>query len=187
MSDHASVATRWAEYQPAATARPRPASLEIRPARPAECDSIAAIEASRDGVEASPAQRRCLAQVIDPETLLLVAIVDGNVVGYARAGFLHRPADASPDHVPDGWYLLGVAMVDAWRRCGIGRALTERRLDWIGERADVVYYFANARNRASLDLHRAMGFVELTRHFSVPGVAFAGGRGVLCRLELRAR
>ena len=145
---------------------------------------IAAIEASRDTIDASVARRRCEAQVLDPEALLLVALVSGEVVGFARAGRLRPPNDAPADTLPDGWYLLGVIVVDAWRRHGIGRDLTKARLAWIAERADAAYYFVNARNRASFDLHHDLGFVEISRDFSAPEVSFEGGQGVLCRLYL---
>jgi hypothetical protein len=52
---------------------------------------------------------------------------------------------------------------------------------WAFERAGEVWFFANACNRASLDLHARLGFVEVTRDFVFPGVCFDGGVGVLCR------
>lgn len=121
----------------------------------------------------------------DPTTLLLVAMAGDRIVGFARAGRIVRPVDAPADHIPDGWYLLGVVVVDAWRRHGIGEQLTRRRISWIAERADTAYFFAKPRNRPSLDLHEALGFVEISRRFSGPRVHFEGGEGILCRLDLR--
>lgn len=66
-------------------------------------------------------------------------------------------------------------------------ALTAHRLDWVRGRAEVVYYFANARNGATIDLHRRLGFEEVTRDFAIPGVAFEGGVGVLFRARPDAR
>lgn len=180
-----SLASRWAAYRPAAPAGEPPVGLAVRPAERLDCASVAAIEASRDGSDIEGARDRCEAQLADPDPLLLVATVRGRVVGFARAGCLRRPVGATADAVPDGWYLLGVVVIDAWRRRGIGRALTRARLAWIADRADVAFYFANARNRASIDLHAELGFVELSRRFSAPGIAFEGGRGILCRLALR--
>ncbi len=57
---------------------------------------------------------------------------------------------------------------------------SERR---IAERA---YNFTNAHNRVSLDLHRKLGFRELPRSFTGPGVPFDGGHGVLDVIELGA-
>ena len=64
--------------------------------------------------------------------------------------------------------------------------LTRRRLGWIaGRGATEAYYFANAQNLASIDLHAKLGFVELTRDFHVPGATFAGGVGILFRVQLK--
>lgn len=178
------IASQWATYRPRALAQPRPVGLEIRPAKATECAVVAEIEASRDGVDVDRAQRRCEAQATDPEVLLLVASVDGQIVGFARASRVRGPSNPPPETIPDGWYLQGVIVLDAWRRRGVGHALTDARLDWIAHRADAAYYFANARNRSSLDLHAAIGFVEVTRRFSIPGVTFEGGEGVLCRIDL---
>jgi hypothetical protein len=53
---------------------------------------------------------------------------------------------------------------------------------WTPARPDAAWYFANARNRASLDLHARLGFEEVTRAFDLAGVTFEGGEGVLCRV-----
>jgi ribosomal protein S18 acetylase RimI-like enzyme len=108
------------------------------------------------------------------------------VAGFGRIRFL-RPAleDAAPHPAPDGWYLAGLIVAPERRRQGIGAALTRERLAWIAERADEAFYFASASNRASIALHRRFGFVEVTRTFSVPGVRFERGDGVLFRLSLR--
>ena len=85
---------------------------------------------------------------------------------------------------PRGYYLVGVSSPRPARRRGVGRALTEARLAWIGDRAREAWYFANVRNTASLELHRRLGFVEVTRSFWYPEVTFEGGEGVLCRVRL---
>lgn len=77
-----------------------------------------------------------------------------------------------------------MVVIPQWRRYGAGEALTKARLAWVAERADEVWYYANASNAVSLALHAAAGFEEVTREFSVPGVSFEGGVGVLCRLRL---
>lgn len=79
--------------------------------------------------------------------------------------------------------LGGVIVVDPWRRRGVGRALTRVRLEFLRPRAQEVFFVVNARNRASIDLHAAFGFEELTRDFEAPGVSFTGGVGILFRLD----
>jgi GNAT superfamily N-acetyltransferase len=101
------------------------------------------------------------------------------VVGYGRASLLE-----GLDRAPEGYYLAGVFVRPDARRASIGGALTEARLRWIAERANEAWSFANARNVASLALHRRFGFEEVTRDFAVPGVTFGGGEGILFRLRL---
>jgi ribosomal protein S18 acetylase RimI-like enzyme len=64
----------------------------------------------------------------------------------------------------------------ALRRRGIADALTRARLERL---ARPVFYFANERNRASIDLHAPFGFDELTRDFWHPDATFTGGVGIL--------
>jgi RimJ/RimL family protein N-acetyltransferase len=45
-----------------------------------------------------------------------------------------------------------------------------------------VWYFANARNQASIGLHAEFGFVEVQRPMRFAPIAFAGGVGVLFML-----
>lgn len=119
--------------------------------------------------------------VTDPERLLHVAEDAGRIVGYARASRWTPPADAPPNAAPSGWYLLGLVVTPEYRRRGIGRALTVARLNAIAARASEVWYFVNARNRSSLDLHATLGFAEVTRDFWFPGLTFDGGEGILAR------
>ncbi len=179
------MTSRWADEGARVRLGPLPAELEVRAARPADCTAVAAIEHERDGVDLDRAAARCLAHVDDPGTLLLVAAASGTTVGFGRAILWTPPADAPADAAPGGWYLLGLAVRDRWRRRGIGLELTRRRLEWIRERADEAVFVTNTRNRASLDLHRKLGFVEVTRDFWFPGASFDGGVGVLARVDLR--
>jgi ribosomal protein S18 acetylase RimI-like enzyme len=184
--DRSRSAALWAPYQPDDPPGERPADLIIREAEIADCPVIAGIEAPTFGLNIAETRLRCESQVADPETFLLVAEADGEVIGFARAARLRPATDASPDTLPPGWYLTGLAVIDAWRRSGVGRELTYHRLRWVAKRARRAYYFTNTRNRASLDLHAALGFVEISRRFSIPNYSFGDGEGVLCRLDLRA-
>jgi ribosomal protein S18 acetylase RimI-like enzyme len=116
-----------------------------------------------------------LREVDDLEHRLVVAEVDEMILGYGRAGVFEPEPDAAADTAPRGYYLTGVFVSHDQRRGGIGAALTQARLDWIGERADEAWFFANARNVASIELHLRFGFEEVTRRFSFPGLTFDGG------------
>jgi ribosomal protein S18 acetylase RimI-like enzyme len=124
-------------------------------------------------------------EVEDPEHRLVVAEIGDAIVAYGRAGLFEPAPEAPADTAPRGYYLTGIFVHPDQRRGGIGAALTQARLEWIGERADDAWFFANARNVASIDLHRRFGFEEVTRRFSFPGLMFEGGEGILFRLRLR--
>jgi len=151
----------------------------------ADCPGIAQMSDERDGADVDAERGRCNRDLRDPDRLLLVAEVREELVGFARAGRWEPPLDSPEDTAPAGWYLFGVIVRDRWRRLGIGIELTRQRLAWIADRAEVAYYFANARNATSIDLHGKLGFAEVTRDFSFPGASFEGGVGILFRADLR--
>ncbi|WP_454226258.1 GNAT family N-acetyltransferase [Propioniciclava flava] len=63
-------------------------------------------------------------------------------------------------NAPDGWYLSGVVIAPDARRRGLGRRLTQERIDWALERGSAVYYVVAASNWASRALHGELGFEE---------------------------
>jgi ribosomal protein S18 acetylase RimI-like enzyme len=142
---------------------------------------LAAPERSTDDWRAS-----LLRDVESLEHLLVVAEIEDEIVGYGRARSFEPARDAPVDTVPPGYYLTGVFVLPGRRGLGIGTALTRARLDWIADRAGEVWFFANARNTASIELHRRFGFEEAERRFSFPGLTFEGGEGILFRLRLDA-
>lgn len=60
------------------------------------------------------------------------------------------------------------------RRLGIGTMLTKARLEWIWERSDKAFSFANEQNAASIKLHKALGFAPITTASTVHGVTADG-------------
>ena len=158
--------------------------VAIREGGAADIAASARLAALWSGGQPGDYVERLRLEVESPERLLVVAAGQAGVVGYGRAGPVVHPPDPAPDIAPEGWYLGGLVVDPAWRRRGLGRALTVARLDWLAGRADEVWCFVNGRNAASLALHEALGFREVTRRFSFPGVTFEGGAGgVLLRLE----
>jgi ribosomal protein S18 acetylase RimI-like enzyme len=160
----------------------------IRPALLTDATELGRIEAVREGGDAAQyASRleRAIASLGTPsEGLILAAQHSGKLVGIAKVRHFAPSNDAPRNVAPTGWYLSGVIVVPEYRRRGIGRLLTEARLDWIAQRDQWAYYFSNVQNRVSIELHRQFGFVELTRDFTYPGALFEGGIGVLFRAEL---
>lgn len=120
------------------------------------------------------------------DRVLVVAEHVGELVAYARAMRFEPEADAPADIAPPGYYLMGLIVHPDHRRLGIASALTQARLDWISGRADEAWYFANARNEASIALHSAFAFEEVTRSFFYPRVDFDREEGVLFRVRFRS-
>jgi RimJ/RimL family protein N-acetyltransferase len=110
---------------------------------------------------------------------LWVACAALEIVGFARLSQLAAAqTQAAP---PEGLYLGGVSVNPVHRRSGIGTSLTQIRLGhaFQEQSAERVWYFANARNQASIALHAPLGFVEVERPMRCAPVSFAGGVGVL--------
>jgi ribosomal protein S18 acetylase RimI-like enzyme len=123
-----------------------------------------------------------LEDVESPDRLLVVAERAAEVIGYGRVlRFVPEP-DAPSDIAPSGYYLMGLVVHPDHRRRGVAAALTQARLEWISSHAEDAWYFANARNAASIALHAPYGFEEVTRSFFYPRVDFDRGEGVLFRL-----
>jgi RimJ/RimL family protein N-acetyltransferase len=117
------------------------------------------------------------------DRLLFVVRLAGTVAGYGR--LTEHVSGGAPGEAPSGFYLGGLVVSPAHRRTGVGTALTEARMRYVfdEEGAAEIWYFANARNHASIALHERLGFEEVTRDFHFPGVEFAGGVGVLFRAD----
>jgi GNAT superfamily N-acetyltransferase len=166
----------FAAYDPLAHGRASEAI--IREANDADLPGCAILAQGRNGGDLDVWERALVADLRRADRLLLVAVSAGRPVGYASAG-RQSYLRAGGRNVPDGWFLTGVVVDQLHRRGGIGRRLTQRRLQWLDGRTSKVWYFASALNRPSLELHRKLGFHEVTRDFTIPGVTFSGGVGVL--------
>jgi ribosomal protein S18 acetylase RimI-like enzyme len=162
-----------------------PRELAITPMTAADVDGIARLLAWREGISSEDAGQRAKDLLNLPhENVVLVAHLGPKVVGFGRAEFAARKPPPY-EHVPQGWYLVGLIVDPAHRRRGIGLELTRARLAWIAQRAGEAYYFANSVNRATIDLHARFGFQEIVRDFTFPRVTFTdGGVGVLFRVGL---
>lgn len=116
--------------------------------------------------------------------LLIVAEQNKNILGYARAVYFVPKKDAPANICPEGWHLTGLIVDPRYRKLGIASELTAKRLSHIASIAVEAYYFANAKNPVSIELHKPFGFEEISRDFTYPGVEFEGGEGILFRADL---
>ena len=170
------AASMFATYQPESSSQ-TPFDGVVREATDGDVDSCLRIMMAREA--GNPDQRRArLHQCIESDIEgFFVAEVDGRVAGFGRVQLLTPSPQAPLNVVPLGWYLIGVMVDSRWRRRRLGDALTRARLGWVQQRANEVWYFANARNQASIDLHSKYEFVEVTRDFTAAGVTFDDGMG----------
>lgn len=177
----------YADYQPRNEDTPsttRVGEDAVRRAEREDAPFIAALVAARHGMPLERAQdgveREFAGLAAGNPWNLFVAEVDGGIVGFGRVREVaHR------EGVPGGWYLMGVIVHPAYRRRGIGTALTRARLRWIRARSRAAYYFANRENRASIDLHERVGFAAVADEFEYERANFNHGDGSLYRIDLR--
>ena len=166
---------------------PAPRTL-VRAATAEDAEAIGRISAEREGAKPEShiaAVRRSLEdESLHDSSLVLVAELDGQIVGFGKVHYLGSKGASDTDGLPEGWYLTGVVVRPDLRRRGIGSRLTSARMRWVAERSSRVYYFANARNRVSIALHDSCGFVEIARAARFGDVTFVGGEGILFKAEL---
>lgn len=119
------------------------------------------------------------AAILDDNRMVVVASVDGSLVGWGKTHFW----SFADGQAPGGHYLGGVTVLPEFRRHGIARALTQVRLDWIWARADSAWYIVNPTNQVSIDLHRQWGFAEVARAAKFHTTSFTGGVGLLLQAK----
>lgn len=166
--------TPFAPFEPGRRGVPDP-SVVVRPARGDDVDAIGAVAASR-GPERRPADGRLEAWLADTARLVVVAERGaGAVVGWAMVGpWSGAGAQAGP-------HVSALTVHPDHRRCGVGDRLLAALEDWAWPRSDRLWSVVNARNDASLALHRRRGFVAVRRIASYAGMTFEDGWGMLLR------
>lgn len=175
--------TLFAPFEPDAHGIPLPDAV-VRAGVRADLPHTGALAAQREGGAPCDWVAQHERRFDTPGNELFVAELDGGIVGYGWVSWL-TPVAHGGRNAPDGWYLSGVVITPALRRRGLGRRLTQERIAWALERGGAVHYVVAGSNRASHDLHAALGFTELTDDFCLPGVVFSRADGLLCRLEDR--
>jgi len=165
-----------------------PGQLTIRQARVEDVGALGRLAADREGGDAlthGVAFKRAIEDDGSGRTsLVLVAELEDDIIGFGKVRYLGKEHGADASESPEGWYLTGVVVDPQFRRRGVGSRLTSERLQWIAERSQLAYYFANVKNRVSTALHERFGFVEIARGPEFAGVSFAGGEGMLFQADL---
>lgn len=166
--------------------RPTPAegvarAVQVEPLTTANVAS--AIELAVRVLRVKPGDRgeQFASDITDDLRQMFVAKAGGQVVAYGRV--IELAADEAGPGTPAGCYLSGVLVDPAWRRLGIATELTRARLRWAFARTDQVFYMTGADNIASLNLHAALGFLQMRRFNSERSTA---GVDVLSQLTRTA-
>jgi ribosomal protein S18 acetylase RimI-like enzyme len=164
-----------------------PRDWAVRPAERRDieaCVELALRAAAGEGSSATSDfwQGALTRDVDDADRQLVVGSIADEIVGYARAHLFQPEPPSAPDVAPNGYYLIGLYVRPDCRRAGLGAALTTARLQWIGGRAAEAWFFTDARNSVSIRLHERLGFEEVTRRFTFPGLSARGN--VLFRARL---
>lgn len=171
----------FADYAPASAGVK--VAAEVRPLAEADLDACVALAVQREGGDAARWRAAFERDLRTGDRRTFVALVDGEVAGYATAGWFAPGAGEGGRGIPEGWYLLGLVVGPRFRRQGVGRQLTTARLAWLAGRTCRVRYFVSGANRASIDLHAGFGFRLAASAIEVPGVAFTD-TGLLYEADL---
>jgi len=107
-------------------------------------------------LQASYAVERVAGWIADPSGQVLVAEADGALVAYAQVGDNGLPC---PDARPGDGELKRIYVSKAAQGAGLGRALLERSLAWLGER--VIYIGVWSGNEKAQRLYRHYGFEQV--------------------------
>ena len=143
--------------------RKKIAAIKLRRAKPEDCEAVAEFAAEPASVHntlqmpfANTALWRDRFADAKPNALILVAEIDGKVVGVAS---LHPLNDSlRQSHVR----ALGITVAQAAQGCGVGTALMQALLDWADQWAQVkrIELRVNVDNLTATSLYKKFGFVE---------------------------
>ncbi len=119
---------------------------------------------------------------------IIVAIYNGEVVGYGRS-ILYTQQIVKNYRYPSpvGWYLMGVTVSPKYRGMSVGKILTKKRLDHIGQVATKAYYVVNEENSTSIKLHKSFGFKLLKKGPGFLKVKFNNNAGMLFECDLSGK
>lgn len=151
-----------------------PARLTVREAMAQDiegCVALAELVSDGSNVNWSELFRH---NVEHNDRYLVVAKVDDELIGYGRTAWSEPDPAAPPNAAPAGFYLVGLVVDPSWRRRGVASAIISARLAWVALRASDAWYFADVRNRVSIQLHERAGFKTVTDDFWFPTVTDVG-------------
>jgi GNAT superfamily N-acetyltransferase len=161
-----------------------PAELTVREATAQDiegCVALAELVSDGSNVDWSELFRHNLEH---RDRYLVVARAGDELIGYGRTAWFEPGPAAPPNAAPAGYYLIGLVVDPSWRRRGVASAIISARLAWVAQRSCEAWYFADVRNRVSIQLHERAGFETVTDDFWFPTVPDGGGSHLLGRVTL---
>lgn len=153
-------------------------NADIREATLSDIPACAALIAAHESGEAKHWQERFEVDLDNPRRKFLVASFNDEIVGYGHI-VLHERVILDEAEGPSGYFLSGLLVAPEHRRGGIGSQLTGARIDLLRPETDLIYYYADPENEATISMHARLGFEEfrtMTRF---------GKQFTLFRLDLR--
>jgi GNAT superfamily N-acetyltransferase len=94
--------------------------------------------------------------------IYLLAHADEVFAAYAGARFYDQAVDenmyGTKQLLPTGWYLRGLKVHPHWRRIGVAREITKRRLEWLAKKTETVMVFLNDESKETLPMYYDFGF-----------------------------
>ena len=183
------MTNRFAQFDPARPDGVRHGVECVRVATPADADAVARLSADRDGLDfeeiREPVARSLAVEANSDTACVLVAEVDGSVMGYGRARYLTH-ADGVPEALPEGWYLCGVVVHTDHRRRGLGAALTAARVEHLRDRTNAIHFVTSRKNRVSIAMHEQFGFEQFAEGFDYPKTRLTSEWSLAYRLVPRS-
>jgi GNAT superfamily N-acetyltransferase len=112
--------------------------------------------------EMAGVEQRYEARVSDPDRAVLVAVVDGSIVGFVDA-VLVRNTDTSRYHAPGlDVFVEELTVTSAWHRRGIGTSLMHAVDAWAREAgARLITLDTHVSNEGARRLYAALGYREI--------------------------
>ncbi len=101
------------------------------------------------------------------ERTYFLAFSGDELVGYAGARYYQQTSDenmyGTSNLLPSGWYLRGIKTHPDWRRQGLAKTMTLKRLEWLSLRSNLCFVFLDDENKISLPMYFELGFEEVSR------------------------
>ncbi len=119
-----------------------------------------------------------------------LAFSENELISYAGARLYEPLVDENMygtlTPLPAGWYLRGIKVHPQWRRKGLARSMTLKRLEWIKKRASQCYVFLDDENKVTLPMYFDLGFNEVSKGwgYSDPRRASKNTKGILLQVKI---